>query len=116
MHLPITILVHLTNNIHSNITHVFDGEKPTLEFEKPCDKLDEDSRLYKTPSFDAFRPIQYSFHVSEHDKNAFFLGSLLAYDLVANFDPIGEVSSLNRCPDYVFYVAETLIIIVDHQR
>ncbi len=110
-----SLLAHLTQNIHTNITHVFDGEKLTIEFEEPCNTLDEDSRLREASSFDALRLIQHSFDISEQDKNAVFLGGLFAYDLVANFEPLGGTSSENRCPDYVFYVAETLIV-VDHQR
>ena len=43
-----------------------------------------------------------------------FLGGLFAYDLVANFEPLGNTSKIDSCPDYVFYLAETLVT-VDHQ-
>ncbi|GLT16609.1 anthranilate synthase component 1 [Vibrio zhanjiangensis] len=110
-----SLLAHLTQNIHSNINHAFDGEKLTLEFEEPCNTLDEDSRLREASSFDALRLIQHSFDISKQDKHAIFLGGLFAYDLVANFEPLGSAVHSNQCPDYVFYVAETLLV-VDHQR
>ncbi|NOH73005.1 anthranilate synthase component 1 [Vibrio pectenicida] len=109
------LLTHLTRNIHRNIAHSFDNNTLTLEFETPCNTLDEDSRLREASSFDALRLIQHSFDISEHEKHALFLGGLFAYDMVANFEPLGEVETSNQCPDYVFYVAETLLV-VDHQR
>lgn len=59
--------------------------------------------------------MQHSFDLTDHGKFALFLGGLFAYDLVANFEPLGEAPADNQCPDYVFYVAETLMVI-DHQR
>lgn len=108
------LLTHLYNNIHADIDSEFEGAVLTLRFTAPCDTLDEDSRLREASSFDALRLIQHSFDLSEQDKHAIFLGGLFAYDLVANFEPLGEAEQTNQCPDYVFYVAETLIVI-DHQ-
>ncbi|EGA70340.1 anthranilate synthase component I [Vibrio sinaloensis DSM 21326] len=109
------LLSHLTQNIHANVKHSFDGSVLTLEFSAPCDTLDEDSRLREASSFDALRLVQHSFDLSEQHQHALFLGGLFAYDLVANFEPLGEAAQSNQCPDYVFYIAETLLV-VDHQR
>ncbi|MFB9217028.1 anthranilate synthase component 1 [Vibrio sinaloensis] len=109
------LLSHLTQNIHTNVKHSFDGSVLTLEFSAPCDTLDEDSRLREASSFDALRLVQHSFDLSEQHQHALFLGGLFAYDLVANFEPLGEAAQSNQCPDYVFYIAETLLV-VDHQR
>lgn len=87
----------------------------TLTFTPPCNTLDEDSRLREPSSFDALRLVQHSFDLSQQDKYALFIGGLFSYDLVANFEPLGEVQAPHQCPDYVFYVAETLMII-DHQQ
>ncbi|MGR5120810.1 anthranilate synthase component 1 [Vibrio astriarenae] len=108
------LLAHLNANIRDDIASEFNGEELTLTFTTPCDTLDEDSRLREASSFDALRLVQHSFNIAEHDKHAIFLGGLFAYDLVANFEPLGEASATNQCPDYVFYVAETLLV-VDHQ-
>ena len=44
-----------------------------------------------------------------------FLGGAFAYDFVASYEPLPQVEEgENDCPDYVFYLAETLLII-DHQ-
>lgn len=108
------LLAHLHNNVHTDIENAFENSVLTLKFNAPCDTLDEDSRLCEASSFDALRLIQHSFDLSEQDKHAIFIGGLFAYDLVANFEPLGEAANTNQCPDYVFYVAETLIV-VDHQ-
>ncbi|MBE4617411.1 anthranilate synthase component 1 [Vibrio navarrensis] len=108
------LLAHLLGNIQPEIKHQFDGQTLTLTFSESDDTLDEDSRLREASSFDALRLIQHSFDLSGHDKHALFMGGLFAYDLVANFEPLGPASATNQCPDYVFYVAETLLV-VDHQ-
>ncbi|KJY84868.1 anthranilate synthase component I [Vibrio galatheae] len=108
------LLTHLTNNVHPNIRHSFDGSELVLDYPAPCETLDEDSRLREASSFDALRLVQHSFDISGQDKHAVFLGGLFAYDLVANFEPLGDAKATNQCPDYVFYVAETLLV-VDHQ-
>ncbi|NVJ57328.1 MAG: anthranilate synthase component 1 [Vibrionaceae bacterium] len=109
------LLTHLNQNIHAQVNSAFDGTVLRLEFEAPCDTLDEDSRLREASSFDALRLVQHSFNLEDQHKHAIFLGGLFAYDLVANFEPLGDAEQANQCPDYVFYVAETLLV-VDHQR
>lgn len=44
-----------------------------------------------------------------------FLGGLFAYDLVAGFENLPPLRHENRCPDFCFYLAETLLIL-DHQH
>ncbi len=43
-----------------------------------------------------------------------FFGGLFAYDLVAGFEDLPPLQSDTACPDYCFYLAETLLVI-DHQ-
>ncbi len=109
------LIGHLSQNISAGVEHSLKDKVLTLSFTAPCDTLDEDSRLREASSFDALRLIQHSFDISEQDKHAIFLGGLFAYDLVANFEPLGDAKATNQCPDYVFYVAETLLV-VDHQH
>ncbi|MCG7588794.1 anthranilate synthase component 1, partial [Photobacterium sp. OFAV2-7] len=86
-----------------------------LDFPSAERTLDEDSRLRQTSSFDALRMIQHAFDTSGHPREALFLGGLFAYDVVAGFEPLPDVAEDNKCPDYLFYIAETLLVI-DHQR
>lgn len=104
----------LKHNIIDTIPATLEGHSLTLNFEAPCNTLDEDSRLREASSFDALRLVQHSFDLTNQDPHAIFIGGLFAYDLVANFEPLGDAQQANQCPDYVFYVAETLMV-VDHQ-
>ncbi|TDQ59080.1 anthranilate synthase component I [Mesocricetibacter intestinalis] len=71
--------------------------------------LDEDSKLMSSTVFDGLRIIN---NLYRHSEVPVFLGGLFAYDLVANFIPLQEISLRNdglSCPDYVFYLAEHLL-------
>ncbi|MGL4225295.1 MAG: anthranilate synthase component 1 [Vibrio sp.] len=109
------LLKIITANLTENVIHQIEQAKLTLTFSEPGDELDEDARLREASSFDALRLVQHSFDLTRQHKFALFLGGLFAYDLVANFEPLGTVPADNQCPDAVFYVAETLMVI-DHQR
>lgn len=84
-------------------------------FQAPNADLDEDARLKQICVFDALRVIQTSIKALREHPHAVFLGGVFAYDLLASFEDLPAVpNSLNTCPDYLFYLAETLIL-VDHQ-
>ena len=76
---------------------------------------DEDARLCHPSSFDALRLIQNAFSVDNVPHDALFIAGLFSYDLVAQFEPLPNIKAPHRCPDYVFYVAQTLLII-DHKK
>lgn len=97
--------------------HVSDQSSTSLEltFTSPEDDLDEDTRLKHSSVFDALRTIKSSLNALRKHPHAVFLGGVFAYDLLAGFENLPEVpTSNNTCPDYLFYLAETLIL-VDHQ-
>ncbi|GME31549.1 anthranilate synthase component I [Pantoea agglomerans] len=75
---------------------------------------DEDSRLKALSVFDALRLIPQLINASADEREAVLLGGLFAYDLVAGFETLPELDNQQRCPDYCFYLAETLLVI-DHQ-
>lgn len=87
----------------------------SLRFSPPSALLDEDSRLHAPSVFDVFRLLQGLVSVPENERDAMFFGGLFAYDLVAGFEPLPAFTSPAACPDYCFYLAETLLVI-DHQR
>jgi anthranilate synthase component 1 len=87
-----------------------------LKFASPSAELDEDSRLKQPSVFDVLRTIQTAITALRDHPHAIFLGGVFAYDLLASFESLPNVpKGVNNCPDYVFYLAETLILI-DHQR
>ncbi|WGW01605.1 anthranilate synthase component 1 [Vibrio sp. YMD68] len=109
-----SLIKHIHANVNPEIHSEFTENQLVLTFSSACDTLDEDSRLRESSSFDALRLVQHSYKTNPDEKLELFLAGLFAYDLVANFEPLGEAESTNQCPDYVFYVAETLLRF-DHQ-
>ncbi len=87
----------------------------TLTCAPADDTLDEDARLKAASVFDALRVIVNHITPIRQHPHAVFLGGVFAYDLLATFESLPAVSEGdNDCPDYVFYLAETLLT-VDHQ-
>lgn len=86
-----------------------------LRFPPVSALLDEDARLCSLSVFDAFRLLQELVTVPASEREAVFFGGLFAYDLVAGFEALPALTAETRCPDYCFYLAETLLII-DHQQ
>ncbi|MGR5286193.1 anthranilate synthase component 1 [Vibrio maritimus] len=111
----VNLLRVIAQNLTDDIERTVTDSELIVQFEMPDDTLDEDSRLREASSFDALRLVQHSFDLTGLDKNAIFMGGLFAYDIVANFEPLGDADKANQCPDFVFYVAESLLI-VDHQK
>lgn len=84
-------------------------------FSLPNDQCDEDTRLKSTGVFDVLR---HCVNDIEHDRTlpfAVFLGGCFAYDLLGTVEDLPEVKNgANTCPDFVFYLAQTLCVI-DHK-
>lgn len=75
---------------------------------------DEDSRLQALSVFDALRLIPQLVNSPADEREAVLMGGLFAYDLVAGFEDLPALENQQRCPDYCFYLAETLLVL-DHQ-
>lgn len=79
--------------------------------------LDEDSRLQSASPFDALRTITNRITPETPFQNALFLGGSFAYDMIASVEALPQVKDgVNICPDFVFYLAETLIVIDRQQQ
>ena len=92
-----------------------DGATVTLTCHATDDALDEDSRLKAASVFDALRLLVQKITPIRQHPHAVFLGGVFAYDLLATFENLPDVpDGENDCPDFVFYLAETLLT-VDHQ-
>ncbi|MCL1059898.1 anthranilate synthase component 1 [Shewanella gelidimarina] len=89
----------------------------TVKLQKNSNQLDEDARLKSTSPLDGLRMLVK--HIRCDKTPAFedlFLGGVLSYDLIDTVEPLPQVpEGDNSCPDYLFYLAETLIL-VDHQQ
>ena len=77
--------------------------------------LDEESRLLLPNSLTVLRLLQQQLQNNSDEPLAIFLGGVIGYDLVAMVEDLPQVPTAeNQCPDYLFYLAETLLV-VDHQ-
>jgi anthranilate synthase component 1 len=84
----------------------------TLAFSPTDADLDEDSRLKSSSPFDALRTIIKNIIPETPFHEALFLGGCFAYDMIASVEQLPDVKDgTNICPDFVFYLAETLIVI-----
>ena len=87
----------------------------TLICDEADGELDEDSRLKAASVMDALRIVINKITPIRQHPHAVFLGGVFAYDMLAGFEKLPYVAEgENDCPDFVFYLAETLIT-VDHQ-
>ncbi|WAJ71003.1 anthranilate synthase component 1 [Catenovulum adriaticum] len=92
----------------------------SFKFPLPIKDLTEDERLKTANPFQVLRSILQLNHVSKNatDKPQapVFLGGVFGYDLIGVVEDLTQVEKgENTCPDYVFYLAETLLI-SDHQN
>lgn len=114
----LAVLPLFVKHCPKDVEHFIDAESQSvrLTFPEPDISLDEDSRLKASAVFDALRiMVQRVVAIRQHP-HAVFLGGAFAYDLLASFEKLPNVkNSANTCPDFVFYLAETLLII-DHQK
>lgn len=93
------------------------GARLTLTLQKEYRQLDEDARLKSTSPLDGLRMLVKHIRCDESPEfEDLFLGGVLSYDLIDTVEPLPSVpEGDNTCPDYLFYLAETLIL-VDHQQ
>ncbi len=98
-----------------SVTTVSHPDSRVLTFPAADALLDEDARLKALSVFDALRLMLTLVEVPAHERDAMFFGGLFAYDLVAGFENLPALRQDQQCPDYCFYLAETLMVI-DHQK
>lgn len=92
-----------------------DDDNLTLNFKSSEDNLDELERLKETNAFEALRCFE-SIINEDHHNFAIFLGGAFAFDLMAIAEKLPDVpDGENTCPDFVYYLAETLVVI-DHEK
>ncbi|KEK27846.1 anthranilate synthase component 1 [Shewanella xiamenensis] len=94
-----------------------DGHNLVVTLQKDTELKDEDARLKSTSPLDGLR--LFVKHIDCGQTPAFedlFLGGVLSYDLIDTVEPLPEApNGANDCPDYLFYLAETLILL-DHKQ
>lgn len=86
-----------------------------LTFPAAATQATEDERLKQPGNLTPLRVLQQQLNNLTDQPFAIFLAGVFAYDLLATFEQLPDVAEGNNdCPDYQFYLAETLVVI-DHQ-
>ncbi|HGV9232444.1 TPA: anthranilate synthase component 1 [Providencia rettgeri] len=106
------LLAQLT---HLITHHSMQENRLTVTFSQPAKDLDEDSRLKAASCLDVLRALPVLAQAYSTKPENLFVGGLFAYDLVASFEDLPKVNTVNHCPDYCFFVAEHYLVI-DHQN
>lgn len=90
--------------------------KLDVQLNRDSGLLDEDARLKSTSPLDGLRALIRHIDVGNNRQfEDLFLGGVLAYDLIDTVEPLPKArEGANSCPDYLFYLADTLIL-VDHK-
>ncbi len=99
---------------HAQINIADDGKSFQATFTEIAKDLDEKARLSATNPLHSLRLFN---QLTDDDSHPFavFLGGVFAFDLMAIAEQLPEVKDGdNTCPDFVYYLAETLVII-DHE-
>ena len=99
---------NLADYITAQTDHMMQCDFPAID-----PNLDEETRLQAENVFTVLRDIVTK--IPHEDEFGIFLGGCFAYDLFAVAEALPDVpTGNNRCPDFVFYLADTLALI-DHK-
>jgi anthranilate synthase component 1 len=110
-----TLLPYLASLLQGKAELELCATELNVVFAKADPLLDEESRLLLPNSLTVLRLLQQQLHNNSDEPLAIFLGGVIGYDLVAMAEDLPPVPTAeNQCPDYLFYLAETLLV-VDHQ-
>ncbi|WP_028862204.1 anthranilate synthase component 1 [Psychromonas aquimarina] len=109
------LLTFITPQFSIQLITFQSADQLQLTFPKSDSSGDEEQRLKSASPVDALRSLIDNIKKQSSHNQALFLGGAFAYDFIATFEDLTDVpDSDNICPDFMFYVAETLLI-QDHQ-
>jgi anthranilate synthase component 1 len=109
------LLTFITPQFSTQLISQQSAQQLQLTFPQSDSSGDEDQRLKSASPVDALRCIVANIKKRSSHQQALFLGGVFAYDFIATFEDLMAVpESENICPDFMFYVAETLLV-QDHQ-
>ncbi len=100
---------------HAEINFLNDNKSFQALFPQVPAELDEKARLTAVNQLQSLRLFNPLVDESSHPF-AIFLGGAFAFDLIAIAEDLPQVDDGdNTCPDFVYYLAETMVII-DHEQ
>lgn len=109
------VLSVLKNNLEDNINISEENKNIFLKFPPFQKNLNEDEKIFSLSVFDSFRLIFKIFQNTDKISKAIFFGGLFSYDLINTFEVLPNLARTQKCPDFCFYLAETLLVL-DHQK
>jgi len=99
---------------HAQLVFADDKKSFTASFAEIPTELDEKARLTAVNPLKSLRLFNQLTHAESHPF-AVFLGGAFAFDLMGIAENLPQVlDGDNTCPDFVYYLAETLVVI-DHE-
>ena len=91
------------------------GDSISFTYDSLVNTQEETARLQAASPIDVLRHIQTTFYDGGEPYSAFLAG-VVAYDFIETFEKLPEARSDDSdCPNYVFYLAERLLVI-DHKN
>lgn len=112
----LSLLPYLADKLRADATVSLAEDCLTLNYQRPALLLEENARLQAPNPFSVLRALQTHLRCQSDEPFAVFLGGVIGYDMVATIEALPDVPSVdNQCPDYVFYLAETMLVL-DHQQ
>lgn len=100
---------------HAKLTLSDDQQVLTATFPNIPIELDEKARLIAVNPFESLRLFK-RIKSSNNHHFAIFLGGAFAFDMISISESLPAVpDGENTCPDFVYYLAETLVVI-DHEK
>ncbi|WP_166837990.1 anthranilate synthase component 1 [Rheinheimera pleomorphica] len=110
------LLPYLATKLSADATVEQQNGQLRVTYQRPALLLEESARLQAPNPFSVLRTLQTALKCQSDEPFAVFLGGVIGYDMVATVEQLPEVPTAeNQCPDYVFYLAETLLVL-DHQN
>jgi len=100
---------------HAKLSLSENKQKLTAVFPATPTELDEKSRLMAINPFESLRLFKRIKNSNNHHF-AVFLGGAFAFDMIGISEDLPEVpDGENTCPDFVYYLAET-VVVIDHEE
>lgn len=109
------LLPYLADKLSANAAVEQTKDQLRITYQRPALLLEESERLLSANPFSVLRTLQQELKCQSDEPFAVFIGGVIGYDMVATVEQLPNVATAeNQCPDYVFYLAETLLVL-DHQ-
>lgn len=107
------VIKFLKKNVHKKVKIINLKNGIKLIFPKKINIFNENNILKSISVLDAIRYMFKSIKSDKNNSKSVFLAGLFSYDLINNFEKLPILLNKNSCPDFCFYLSESLLVI-DH--